>query len=379
MEERTLNQPQAEKPSILVVDDNPLILNVLEGLFRAENYDVHVSANGEEALEVLDKEPVDVIICDVMMPQMDGFQLHEMVRKKQELSHIPFVFLTALGNDEAKARGYELGADGYLVKPFQPQGLLSIVRGKILRSRSIRSSNKGQYDKYRKKVIHTLSHEFRTPLVAINTGAELLLDQGNAIELDQSNSLLKSIQRGGRRLERLVGDFMLMQQLEAGIAEQLFEQRAVVRAARDIVKMYVSTQGSMIHGEGFELNVIDNSDGAEVRIYEPHVHDILARLVSNAMKFSGDERIVDIETLIQGENVVFEVRDRGMGFDVKKAEEALALFGQIDRERLEQQGSGFGLAIAQRYALVNGGDLTFTNREGGGATVRLVLPRYTSD
>jgi CheY-like chemotaxis protein len=80
-------------PSILVVDDNPLIVDVLKGLLRSQNYKVFTSTNGKEALEVLSQKKVDVIICDVMMPKMGGYELHEAVRKTPECSHIPFVLL----------------------------------------------------------------------------------------------------------------------------------------------------------------------------------------------------------------------------------------------------------------------------------------------
>lgn len=367
-----------EKPSILVVDDNPLIRNVLEGLLLSQNYMVHCSENGEEALEVLSAKEVDVIICDIMMPQMDGYELHSRVRSERQLSHIPFVFLTALGSEDARTKGQELGVDGYVVKPFQPRGLLSMIRGKIQRSRALRMANEELYDAYRKRVIHTLSHEFRTPLVAINTGVELLLDESCNIEEAQRAGLLQSIQRGGRRLERLVSDFMLIQQLEAGVAEKLFNERAAVKAARDVMDVYVATQESALLSEGFQLKLEDNSDGAKVLVYEPHIHDIIARLVSNSMKFSKEQREVDVLIEATEADVVFTVRDRGIGFNLDKSGEALCLFGQIDRERYEQQGSGFGLAIAHRYAMVSQGELLFENREGGGASVSLSLPRCKS-
>lgn len=364
--------------AVLVVDDNPLILNVIDGLLKAENYRVFCSNNGKEAIAVLEREPVDVIICDVMMPEMDGYELHSFVREKRNLSHVSFVFLTALADGENVARGTELGADDYLIKPFDPRLLLALVRGKVKRAHGINHASNEQYDEYRRRVIHKLSHEFRTPLVSINTGTELLLDESIKLEDDNAKSLLRSVQRGGKRLERLVGDFILMQQLDAGVATKLFETQAKKKKVRDLFDVYIKTRAAEATVEGFEIVVSDETDGAEIVVYEAHLLDVLQRLVANSMKFKGTYLKIEIVALWRGEEVVIEVRDRGIGFDTKKAEEAIALFGQINRERLEQQGGGFGLAITNEFVKVNRGKLSLESRENGGSIIRLTFPNALS-
>lgn len=364
----------SEQGSVLVVDDNPLIVNVLKSLLGAAGYQVHTSTNGEEALGCLSQKYVDVIICDVMMPRMDGYQLHHTVREKPEFSHIPFLFLTALGDNVEVHRGKEVGADDYLIKPFDPHELLAVVRGKISRSRNLKTLSEEKYDSYRKKVIHTLSHEFRTPLVAINTGTELLLEQQGNLDERKMQSLLEAIRRGGQRLERLVNDFMLMQQIEAGIAAKLFETRAAKRSICELVTQFVESKAELLAAEKFSLTYTNLAHREEVKVYEPQVHDILSRLLANAIKFCGEKREAEICLYIQEKEAVIEMRDRGIGMDVTKVRQAIDVFGQIDREKLEQQGGGLGLAIANRYAAINKGRLEFESRQGGGTTVSVNLP-----
>lgn len=368
-----MEQVQEDNASVLVVDDNPLIVNVLKGLFGNENYQVYCCSNGEEALGVLDKKWVDVIICDVMMPEMDGYQLHDLIREKPELSHIPFVFLTALGGEEVD-RGKEAGADDYMVKPFNPRELLSMVRGKIKRSRKLKSLAEENNESFRRKIIHTLSHEFRTPLVAINTGTELLLDQDGKIDSSKAFNLLSAIQRGGQRLEKLVNDFMLMQQIEAGIAQKLFDTRARTVVMAELVEQVLDAQKLTLEKQGFAIAMKDLSSAAKVLVYEPQIEDILMRFIDNAVKFSGDTRELEVVIHTQLDMVVTEMRDRGIGIDVDRIREAIDVFGQIDRDKLEQQGGGFGLAISNRYATINGGELEFANRKGGGAVISLLVP-----
>jgi two-component system sensor histidine kinase/response regulator len=361
--------------AVLVVDDNPLIVNVLKSLLASQHYKVYVSNNGEEALDVLNKKEIDVVICDVMMPQMDGYQLHQTMRQKAEHAHIPFVFLTALSDNSEVSKGMETGADDYMVKPFDPRELLSLIKGKVQRSRHIKHSSQEKYDTFRKKIIHTLSHEFRTPLVAINTGTELLIEQKQTIDDKKIQNLLEAIRRGGLRLERLVSDFMLLQQIEAGMAQKLYNNRASNVLLAEVLDEVLEEQAELLSQDKFTVNVSNHDENLEVHIYMPHVKDILCRFISNSVKFKLKEFVIDINIYPQESEVVIEVKDRGLGIDVNKVKEAIDIFGQIDREKLEQQGSGLGLAIANRYAAINNGRIEFERRDGGGSIVSLILPR----
>lgn len=373
-----MGQLEESRAAILVVDDNPLIVNVLRGLFLAQDYEVFCCSNGEEAVDLLDKRYVDVIVSDVMMPKMDGYELHELIRKKPEHSHIPFIFLTALSDDQEVSKGRETGVDDYVVKPFDPRQLLSVIKGKIIRSRKLKNLSEEQYDKFRKRIIHTLSHEFRTPLVAINTGTELLLGQEATLDSDKTQNLLEAIQRGGQRLERLVNDFMLMQQIEAGIAHKLFNTRAAAHNVNEVVQDFLAAKIEQLGIESLQYGFKSLEDETSVWIYEPQVVDVLSRLVDNAIKFSAkDKPYFEIAIYPWSETVEIAVSDRGIGLNVEKVKEAINIFGQINREKLEQQGGGLGLAIANQYATIHKGSLDFENRDGGGAVVSLVLPRYS--
>lgn len=364
------------RASILVVDDNPLIVNVLTSLLSSQDYDVYSSANGKEASDLLEHHSVDVIVCDVMMPEMDGYAFHDYVRSKAELSHIPFVFLTALGSSGELNHGRESGADDYLVKPFNPQDLLSIVKGKVIRSKRLKALSEERYESFRKRVIHTLSHEFRTPLVAINTGTELLLENKEKFEevSEHATKLITAIQHGGQRLEKLVTDFMLLQQLEAGVAQRLYESRAQNYTAKELMDDLHSSNELELLKAGVQFSTVVQAPDAQIKIFEPQILDALGRLINNSIKFSQDIKEIEGVSYTKNDKVYFEIRDRGIGIDPSQIQEALAVFGQIDRDTMEQQGGGMGLAIAARYVKINNGSLEFHKRDGGGSIVAVVLP-----
>lgn len=360
---------------VLIVDDNPLIANVVSSLLSSQHYCVHVSENGREAAEFLENSSVDLIICDVMMPKMDGYEFQKFVRGRGDLSHIPFLFLTALDDSEEIMQGLASGADSYLTKPFNPRELLALVRGKLERARAQRAQVTAEYDGFRKQVIHTLSHELRTPLVAINTGAELLIEQHDNLDKKSLTRLLEAIHRGGARLERLVTDFMLLQQIEAGVAKRTFDARAGVHVLAAVVLQTLQLEQATLERDGFKISVQDHSNGAKAFVYDVNIIDIVQRLVSNAAKFSRETKSIEITIWSDAKNVGFKVRDRGIGVDPGKLSEALSLFGQVDRGRQEQQGSGLGLAIASRYAKINGAILELKVRDGGGTEAHFVVPR----
>lgn len=361
---------------VLVVDDNPLITKVLSGILEEAGYKTNSCSNGLDALCELEKNTFDLILCDVMMPKMDGHNLYASLQGNSEFAGIPFIFLTALDSDFDKNKGKEAGVDDYLVKPFKPEEVLAVVKGKLKRSKIINNSSKERYDAYRKKVIHTLSHEFRTPLVAINTGAELLESQVEDIEVKEKFSkLLKAIRRGGERLESLVNDFMLVQQIEAGVAERMFNSRKEIKSVKVLEEFAIQ--------EKLKYEKIDYTfsiknlcrDDLKVEIYEIQIYDVIKRLIANAVKFQKNKKEIGIRIHSQSNEIVFSVIDNGLGINIERAMEALAVFGQINRDKLEQQGGGFGLSIANQYLLIHGGKLEFENRKEDGSIVSFTLPR----
>lgn len=233
---------------------------------------------------------------------------------------------------------------------------------------------KRDFDAYRKRVVHTLSHEFRTPLSAINVGIELLMEHRQSLDCASATNVLEAVRRGGLRLERLVRDFLILQQMEAGITKEVFASHASAVSVAEIVERYMNFKAPLHGEEGASFSVHVDAVAAHVHAVESNILDCLDRLVSNAVKFSEREKHVEIDVTVQEREARFAVKDRGCGIDRAKVDTVFELFSQIDRDMKEQQGGGMGLAIALRYARAHNGRLEMTTREGGGTIVTLVLP-----
>lgn len=370
-------------PKVLVIDDCEQLRGVLSEVLSTQGFEVIATESADEALEVLHSDTPDVILCDIMMPGTDGIKFNSVLRERSEWCQIPFIFLTALSDPDDVRVGKTLGCDEYVTKPFDPLDLGAVIRGKVKLARERKKGKAEEIEKYRRRIVHTLSHEFRTPLVAINTGAELLLDQKNSLKDEQVKKLLTSIQRGGVRLQRLVEDFMVLQQIESGsaaaAAERLRRTCSMVGIATGAIELFVDNTVDP------ELCITLNVEGEDPRraplisVYESQVSSAIGRLLSNAYKFGGATKQITLTVCTTEEEVSAIIRDRGPGLAPEVAARACEMFSQIDREKLEQQGCGLGLTIASCFTKLNNGSLEFKKPEDGvGLEVVVKFPRVSA-
>ncbi len=360
---------------VLVVDDNASFLSVIHDFLEDCGYRVLTAIDGESALATLSESVPDIIISDVMMPGIDGVQFQDTVRATPEWSDIPFIFLTALSSPDEVKRGKERGCDDYLTKPFQPDELAAVIKGKITLAKRRKTLSEEKMEVYRRRIIHTLSHEFRTPLVAINTGSELLLDQHESLDRDRMRHLIESIHRGGKRLQNLVNDFMTLQQIDSGNAEKAQQRLRRPIPVQRLIETAVESFHEVLVGKPAKT-VLRSAipPSLSVLVYDVQVIDLFHRLLSNAHKFGDPERATEVSVGVCENSVEVHIRDYGKGMSGKALEDVCQSFNQINRDKLEQQGCGLGLTIASYYASLNGGHLSFDNPEGGGVDAVVNLP-----
>ncbi len=362
----------AYQAKVLIVDDNSELLSVLRVVLEKNGYRVFLAERAGQAVEALMKDIPDVIVCDIMMPDKSGLELHKDIQEHPEWCNIPFIFLTALASDTDIRTGKGTGADDYLTKPFDPDELLSVINGKLSAAKRRKAMAAKQWDGYCRRIIHTLSHEFRTPLVSINTGTELLIDQQKELNPEQIRRLLESIWRGGQRLERLVDDFMLLQQIDLGHAYnvcQLYRRNfylpQIVQTAVDCFTETYAEQCSC--PPVLQLPQEEELQDLVVSVYDVQIVSIIHRLLHNAYKFAGNDKSAVVSIGIQGKRGFVCVRDYGPGLENFPVSSQIACqpFVQINRETYEQQGCGLGLTVCMYFTQLNGGNLTLRQPQDG--------------
>lgn len=366
--------------SILVVDDNPALLRSVERLLRMEGFRVLLAADGEEALRQLEAAtPLpDLIISDIVMPRLDGFELFERVRERTDWLQIPFVFLTACDQADDLRHGYLLGVDDYLVKPLDQERLLLIVHSKLKRNAELSQLLRHQQnalDESKRTLALMVSHELRTPLVSITMVTDILARELAQMGLAQFQDMIEAMESGSSRLQHLVEQMVLFVQLQSGVLQETIEQRVypnpiheVLIGASERARQYCVRQRDVpiYLDERDPMACFSGDQGA--------VKHAVAELLLNAMSFSqGGKPVRVCEWVVDG-MVWLSITDEGMGIPEAEIEKVFEPFYQVDRRIHEQQGVGIGLSLARGVIEAHGGVLELHSRLGQGTQVIVGLP-----
>ncbi len=370
-----------DKALILVVEDDLALLEGIRELLEISGYDVLTAANGREAIEKLDQARPDLIVSDIMMPEMDGYAFHAEVRKRQDLIAVPFIFLTARGEKMDIRRGKSVGADDYITKPFDDEDLLVAIESKLSRWAGLRRYREEEISDLKHRILLTLSHEFRTPLTYIINYADMLNMGDPSVTEDDFREFMDGIRRGARRLNKLVEDFLILVELETGEAvEAYLYRRQPIDDTSAWLRVVARRFQSRADARGLELK-LDIPDGLPTLIAdEAYLADALGRLIDNAIKFSTDtSQRVSIQARAEGDRLRVAVIDEGRGIRADRLEELFDVFEQVDREYHEQQGTGSGLAICRGIVEIHGGEVGAESQEGKGSTFWILLPLRPPD
>ncbi len=360
--------------TLLVVEDDLALLEGLRDMLEFSGYAVLTARNGVEGLAALRRQLPDLIVSDIHMPRMDGYEFYGHVRAQPDWVSIPFIFLSARSEKTDVRRGKMLGADDYITKPFEEADLLVAVEAKLKRRAQLDAAHGRELADLKRTILTTLNHEFRTPLTYITTYSDMLGDTN--LSTEEFKEFMQGIQTGSERLRRLVEDFILLVELQTGEAQQTYDRRCSRLADLDglLVLALARVRG---RAEAHRVRLVDDVRRPLPPILadRDYLLDAVVRLLDNAIKFSRKEGgAVTLRAAPGGRGVRLEVVDEGIGMPAGQLDQIFDVFYQIDRAKLEQQGSGSGLAIARCIAQMHGGDITVTSVVDQGSTFTIELP-----
>jgi signal transduction histidine kinase len=374
------HQQRMVPQTILVVDDDPMLRQVISSILVDEGHRVLEAGDGEATLSMLQESSPHLILSDVMMPGMDGFTLYKQVRANPMWATIPFIFLTAQDQRSNVRRGMELGADDYLTKPFEPEELLVAVKVRLERATESQAAVSKATAELRDTIIRTLTHELRTPLAQVMGYGELLEVHFQDMSHDQFHDSLSALRRGSERLMHLVEDCLLLSKLESGATADLRNATAQELAEPDDqVAHIIDTFEGQAAASNVSLLLKRGASGATLAVNRQSFVEIVSRLVDNAIKFSkrqGGQAV--LSTRQDGEYWVLDVVDDGVGIRADALHMVFDTFRQVDRDRLEQQGCGLGLAVVRGLVDLYGGRVTVESEPDKGSRFTVWLPLAAS-
>lgn len=354
------------QPSILVVDDQPRNFDVLESLLSSQNYELHYASSGQEALESLELIPLDLILLDVMMPEMDGIEVCSRIKANPQWQSIPIIMVTALTEKEDLALCLSAGADDFLSKPVNGLELRARVHS-MLRI-------KQQYDnlqtllKLREDLVKMLVHDLRNPLAGILLGLEMLTYPKLSPEAKQEK--IVKIKLSGQKLSGLIDDLLLMARIESGKIALNLSPVDLGNMLRKLVKDFEFNASQ----KKIEIiTQIPDFDGT-IKIDQAMFQRVLDNLLSNSIKFSPQESqiIVSAEHLPEGGTKI-KIADYGQGVPDNLKQ---CIFEKYEIGTLMQGVSqiGLGLAFCKMIVEAHGGTIIVENNQPQGAIFEITLP-----
>lgn len=359
---------------ILVIEDDNAIRDTVTDVLEFAGYSVLKAANGIAGLELAQLEVPDLILCDIMLPGLDGYGVKLALNNAPRASSVPFIFITARTTREDMRQAMTLGADDYLTKPFSSRELLDVVATRLARYEQIAVSRVTDLEALREYINLTLPHELRTPLTSILGYLAMARDGVDTVDGDAMRGMLDQIERSSMRLHHLIERYMGYAQLR--LASSNPELIAALREVGEemplgLVLRHVADGQAELMGRRADLEM-DVQPGVTAIVGE-HFERLATVLLENAFKFSLPGTPVVITGLPQPPLYVITIRDRGRGMTAEQIRRVGANV-QFERRTYEQQGVGLGLAIANQIVQIYGGSLALDSTPGEGTTARLTLP-----
>jgi len=417
--------------NILIVDDNENNRFTLRTLIE-EYLNAHIlsAPSGRAALKILVKHPVDLIILDVQMPQMDGFETAKFIQSRPKLQHVPIVFLTAAYKaEEFQQKGFEIGAVDYLTKPIDAPQLINRIKsyvrfieqdrkhkqeleGKVQKRTTellkahneleqrvaertaalLEAKNQAEQAQQiaedalsqaelakkiaedanfsKSRFLANMSHELRTPLNAIIGYSEMLQEDVADLEENDLISDLQKIQIAGKHLLELVNDVLDISKVEAGKMDLCLETFDITSVINEVT----STICPAIENQENTLQVAIDDNLGEMHTDITKLHQMLLNLLSNAAKFTA-KGTIRLDVKHDGNWINFCLADNGIGMTSEQQQKLFEPFTQADSSTTRRYGgTGLGLAITKKFAQMVGGTIWVESEFGYGSTFMLSLP-----
>ena len=367
--------------TILVIEDEQAIRESLCDLLEIEGFSVLDAELGTKGIHLAEKQRPDLILCDIQMPDIDGYDVLSQLRQNPSASSIPFIFLTAKGARPEQRRGMNLGADDYLVKPCSAEEILEAIASRMHRQEAVLSQSQQQLTALRNNITLCLPHELHTPLNGILLFAEILSTESESIERGEVLEIAEGIHTSAQRLYHLIQNFLCYAQLEIAIYDPA-KRKDLCSGQTNRPKLLITEVASRLarqtdRSADLKLRLTN----ADLAMADLRLQKVVEELVSNAFKFSQPGSPVQITSqiirTIASTHFVICITDQGRGIAPEQIA-ALGAYMQFDRRFYEQQGAGLGLIIAKRILELHGGSLTIESTLGEQtcvkATIPLVLP-----
>ena len=360
---------------ILIVDDVVSNVLLLKILLANQKFQVCTANNGTTCIEMAKKEHPDLILLDVMMPDINGFDTAVVLKKDDETKEIPIIFLTALNTPQDLVHGFQVGASDFLTKPFNKEELVMRVTQQISLVAAKRIIEKQNQElratlNNRDKMYSVIAHDLRSPMASIRMVLNLVVASASPETVGpELYMLLDQANRESEEVHDLLDNLLKWTKSQTGrltVVKQELDLNDIIPGVVEIFEAIAATKHIKL-----DLQLVGGS--MKVEADNDMLKTVVRNFLSNAIKFSPENSSIEIIMATEGDFARVSVRDHGVGI---AADRLGSIFhkGETTYGTGGEEGSGLGLQLCQDFARKNGGDCTVESVEGEGSTFSVLIP-----
>ena len=357
----------ASEYTVLIVDDVPTNVMLVQAILKKEGYTLLTCDSGAKALRIAHDRHPNLILLDIMMPEMDGYEVLQHLKSAPDTNDIPVIIMSALSDMQSIVKGYQLGATEYVTKPFQREELVKRVahRYELFSIKRIKQELENTNES-RDTLYSVIAHDLRSPLGSLkmmNNAILMMVDKSQV-----SPEVFEMLQMMNKTSEEI---FLLLDNLLKWAKNRLKKQN-IYKQEADINSLVSSTAEiyiPMATQKGVSLQLINVDKELVGSVDIDMIKTVVRNLISNAIKFSFEGGTIEVSTSIEGNNVIVSVKDSGKGIkkeDQEKLLKANTHFTSYGTNN--EKGSGLGLMLCKDFVELHDGKLWFESEEGKGST-----------
>jgi two-component system sensor histidine kinase/response regulator len=367
---------ESGKPYILLVDDTEANLRLLGPLLRAEGWSVAAATRGDQALQLIGRRVPDLLLLDIMMPEMDGFEVCRRLRATPATRDLPILFITALNDEENIVRGFNEGAQDYIAKPFRQAELIARIRTHLaLRQATCRAEKQAvdlaKLNADKDRFFSIIAHDLRSPLAGLLGLSETLsanLAEFNPVEIGEATGQMA---QAARNIYQLLENLLEWSQLQTGRMEFRPERLDLANMLNELAELFKPT--AMQKQVALRLETKPAAAWADRRM----MLTVFRNLISNALKFTSAGGVVTLRCSMGAEQATVEIKDNGIGI-APECLQNLFLSGSkmVSREGTGgEKGTGLGLVLCRELLDRSGGRVTAQSQPNRGSSFTVTLPK----
>jgi len=354
---------------ILIVEDDFIVRDNLEKLLNEEGYNAKSAEDGLEALNILQTDLPDLIISDIMMPNVDGYEFLQDLRATSRTELLPVIFLSAKSDRASMRTGMDLGADDYISKPFSADELLTAIGVRLKKHKNYERI----IDDMKENICKYVPHELRTPLVSILGYSDLLLEDLESLSTVEFKEMVTRIKKSGMRLSEWIEKFIFY--TEVKLNNNLFKSNPMngLEVCEINEKIWEDNYFNNRAWIDRVSDIVINVEEERLKIKRANLEFIILELVENAAKFSKPGTQINIEGVKTDSHYKLTFSDYGIGFE-KEEIEKVAAFKQFHRNNLQQNGNGLGLTIVNNILQMYKGEMKIQSMKHKDTVIAIHIP-----